>query len=523
MIDLSNIGKAEDLIERSQALQDRLSARLNLQQWIDQKPVEVKQNVVYRLALMVSLADSSAERKLVQTSEIKLKDHIHQTTFSRHDWTALWSALLKLRWNHETPDWSVNGVRSRIINWEIYRGIELLEKTEALDHLLSIQPGPGGSGSQGDIPVLNLLIGNYEGGIDARLDLNSKSVTNTQILIAGTTGSGKSNLLALLVHELRECSAETRHPVSFLLFDYKGEFADPANAHWLPFLVVDHTCIVRPVEEPLPFTPFKDFTGKKQGEINLYASEIASALLAIDRANISAKMNDRLTNAVIGAYNKTQGAPIHFDLILEAYCAEQEKDTVDSVRAVLNSLIRANLFAREDRLNLITNSLIVKMDDFPKDGPIAKAIVYFIISKLNALYEKLPKQASSKDVVELRHFTVIDEAHYMLDFDNRPLRELIAVGRNKGLSIILATQNMASFKSDHMDFFANAQYPLIMKQQSIDDKTIKDLFGVAGQELQEIREAIAGLGKGELIIKDSNAIVLGIGKKYKRIKVRHLI
>jgi len=38
-----------------------------------------------------------------------------------------------------------------------------------------------------------------------------------------------------------------------------------------------------------------------------------------------------------------------------------------------------------------------------------------------------------------------------------------------------------------------------------------------------IREAIAGLGKGELIIKDSNAIVLGIGKKYKKIKVRHLI
>jgi len=168
MIDLSNIGKAEDLIERSQALQDRLTSRLNLHQWVDQKPVEVKQNVVYRLALMVSLADSSVERKLAQTAEIKLKDHIHQTTFSRHDWTALWSALLKLRWNHETPDWSVNGVRSRIINWEIYRGIELLEKPEALDHLLSIQPGSGGSGSHGDIPVLNLLIGNYEGNIDAQ-------------------------------------------------------------------------------------------------------------------------------------------------------------------------------------------------------------------------------------------------------------------------------------------------------------------------------------------------------------------
>ena len=89
----------------------------------------------------------------------------------------------------------------------------------------------------------------------------------------------------------------------------------------------------------------------------------------------------------------------------------------------------------------------------------------------------------------------------MLDFDNRPLRNLIAVGRNKGLSIILATQNMSSFKSKGFDFYANAQYPLIMKQQTIDDKVIKDLFGVSGQELQDIRTAIAGLQKGELIIK----------------------
>ena len=91
------------------------------------------------------------------------------------------------------------------------------------------------------------------------------------------------------------------------------------------------------------------------------------------------------------------------------------------------------------------------MDGFPKEGPIAKAIVYFIISKLNTIYEKLPKQKTSDECVELRHFTIIDEAHYMLDFDNKPLRDLIAVGRNKGLSIILATQNMDSFKSKHFD------------------------------------------------------------------------
>jgi len=62
-----------------------------------------------------------------------------------------------------------------------------------------------------------------------------------------------------------------------------------------------------------------------------------------------------------------------------------------------------------------------------------------------------------------------------------------------------------------------------MKQQSINDSVIKDLFGVSGKDYNEIKEAISDLQKGELIIKNPTAITLGLGKKYKKIKVSHLI
>ena len=288
---------------------------------------------------------------------------------------------------------------------------------------------------------------------------------------------------------------ETAYPVNFLLFDYKGEFSDSANNHWLTLFDVDRSCILNPIERPLPFTPFKDFTGKTLNEINLYSSEMATALCALEKANISANMSNRLSEAIVDAYKKTNGAPISFELMLKMYQEKmQNADKDDSVTSVLKLLVRSNLFEKEDKVQLTDECFIIKMDAFPKDGPIAKAIVYFVVAKLNLIY-----------------------------FDNRPLRNLIAVGRNKGLSIILATQNMESFKSKHFDFYANAQYPLIMKQQTISDPVIKDLFGVSGKELQEIRSAIAGLQKGELIIKDQNAFLLDIGKKYKKIKVSHLI
>lgn len=213
-------------------------------------------------------------------------------------------------------------------------------------------------------------------------------------------------------------------------------------------------------------------------------------------------------------------------MVMEEYTAllpENKQDEKDSVSSVLNQLVKNNIFADEDRVDLLHDCYIINLGGFEKDGIMAKAIVYFVISKLNNIYEKLPKQAMNDERVELRHFTIIDEAHYMLGFENKPLQNLIAVGRNKGMSIILATQNMESFKSKYFDFYANAQYPLIMKQQQQNDSVLKDLFGVSGSLLQELKQSITGLQKGELITRDSANMALGIGKPWQKIKVTHLI
>lgn len=529
VINLQNIRQAEGINDLLQESKTRLEQRLNLAKHSPhQKPVSISNTKVMRMCLLAGLS-SKEPRDLADVEQMALSrngSRIFETLFTLHNLGTVYSALLKLRYHKLGVDWENAVLNSKIINAEILRGSKLLQQPNGLDEWLLNTTVHGSSLRAGEIPILDLAIGSYEDDIPASLNLNGKDISNTQILIAGTTGSGKSNLLAVLINEIRSLSVDSTYPVSFLLFDYKGEFSDPANNTWLGLFEVNRTAILDPIKAPLPFSPFKDFTGRTQNEINLYSTELANALCAIDNARISANMSNRLSEAIINAYKRSQNLPITFELILNEYTTlqpDKEKDKDDSIKSVFKQLIRNNLFTPDDRIDLIKDSYIIKMDSFPKDGPVAKAIVYFIVSKLNSIYERLPKQAIDENGVELRHFTIIDEAHYMLGFDNKPLRDLIAVGRNKGLSIILATQNMDSYKSDHFDFYANAQYPLIMKQQSINDGVIKDLFGVAGKELQEIREAISGLQKGELIIKDTNAIQLGLGKKFKKIRVRHLI
>jgi len=527
-INFQGIREADGLKEILSDIRISIEQRINLIKYNQQKPVILNGNKIMRICLLAGLSCAD-ERSMDEVEAVllsKTSNRIFDSFFTTHNLSNIYSALFKLRYSRLSVDWDNLNTKSKIFNAEMLRGRALLLNDNVLDEWLLNTNTISGATKGGRIPFLNLNIGMYEDSIAAVLNLNGRDITNTQILVAGTTGSGKSNLLAVLLNQIRTLSIESRFPVNFLLFDYKGEFSDPANNAWLSLFEVDRTSILDPIVSPLPFNPFKDFTGKSQNEINLYSTELATAICSIDNARMSANMGNRLSEAIINAYKKTLNRAVSFDLILKEYTdlqTDRDRDKDDSIKSVLKQLIRTNLFAKDDSVDLIKESFIVKMDGFPKDGPIAKAIVYFIVSKLNTIYEKLPKQAIDDDCVELRHFSIIDEAHYMLGFDNKPLRDLIAVGRNKGLSIILATQNMDSYKSEYFDFYANAQYPLIMKQQSINDGVIRDLFGVSGNEFQEIKQAIAGLQKGELIIKNPTAMALGIGKKYKKIKVSHLI
>lgn len=525
-ISFIRVTQPDGIIDELCAVKEKIEQRVNLSRTVGkEKRINLPTNKIMRICFIAGLSVSEERKESDYANIVLSKTSIKITPafFTLHNLSTLYSALLKMRYQHLNVDWTHVPTLSRIVAAEMLRGRDYLLEDANLDSFL-FAVGMRAA-SLHDIPSLNLLIGNYgDAEMEATLDINSRAITNSQILIAGATGSGKTNLLAVLMEQMRARSSESRYPVNFLLFDYKGEFSDIQNNGWLAHFDIDRSAILDPIEQPLPFTPFRDFTGRSITEINNYATQMASALGALDRVSASATMSNRLTEAIVDAYKDTHGAPIHFEMMLEKYRAKMkdpEKD--DTVSSVLRQLVRARIFDTEDRVSLIDDCFIVKMDGYPKDGPVAKAIVYFLVSKLGDIYLKLEKQAVNEDYVQIRHFTIIDEAHYMLDFDNAPLRELIAVGRNKGLSIILATQNMSSFKSRYFDFYANAQYPLIMKQQTIDNQVIKDLFGVSGQELNDIRTAIAGLQKGELIIKDQTAYALGMGSKYKKINVTHLI
>ena len=524
---LDGLYQVEGINDQLADVKAKIEERINLNRYTNNiRPVVLPMTTVMRTCALVGL--SGAEKrdiKEIQSMTLSLdRAHYPASMFAKPMVKKAFQTLIKMRYHETEADLNSPAVITRIITYEMLRGRDVLMKEGAIEDWLYYTPKSGTNGGSLDIPRLELVIGKYENGNDAIIDMNSRNISNTQIIIAGATGSGKTNLLALLISQMRKLSSDSMHPVNFLLFDYKGEFSDPANASWLELFDTDSAAILNPMERPLPFTPFKDFTGKTINEVNMYATTMSHALCAISQAKISANMDDRLTQAIIEAYKKNEFRPITFEFILQNYRELlEDSNKVDSVVSSLNQIVRSNLFSDHDEIDLIKDCYIINLNEYPKEGTPAKAIVYFVISKLNNIYEMLDKQAVNDECVELRHFTVIDEAHYMLDFENLPLQNLVQVGRNKGMSIILATQAMSDYKTKYFNFFTNAQYPMLMKQQSQNDAIIKDLFGVTGNELNELKSEISRLEKGEVIMKDNESALLGIGKKYKKIKLTRVI
>ncbi|MDE5976362.1 MAG: DUF87 domain-containing protein, partial [Muribaculaceae bacterium] len=299
-------------------LKEKIEAFINLTRAAgNERRYTLPNNKLMRICLLTGLSiPGKRDAESVERIKLQQGNRFVPSFFTHQELSPLYSALIKMRYHDTGLDLTNNRVLSRIIGAEMQRGRDSLLSDNNLENYLFAQGGK--TGFSKDIPLLNLHIGNYgDADMEATLDINSRTITNAQIIIAGATGSGKTNLLAVLMQQIRALSSETAYPVNFLLFDYKGEFSDVQNNHWLAHFDVDRSCILDPIVEPLPFTPFKDFSGRPINEINLYSTEMASALASIDRLSPSSNMSNRLSEAIVECYKKTTGKPITFSAMLE--------------------------------------------------------------------------------------------------------------------------------------------------------------------------------------------------------------
>lgn len=345
------------------------------------------------------------------------------------------------------------------------------------------------SGSGVRFAVGRLL--NSVGEASAEFWPSNTNLNQMNIGVVGDLGTGKTQLLKMLMYQLRTFAAERQHsPVSMLVFDYKRDFQDAG------FLDAVGGLVLAPRGIPLNIFSLPGAYSKFD------AYQRANAFLDILSkiySGIGPVQRERLVNVILELFESNGGAPPTMAAVLDSY--REEAGKADAVTGVLNTFVLGEVFNDDPDTavsfeQLISDKvLVVALSDLKADTNAKNALVVLF---LNQYYEymltlrKWPVEGDSPSLRRLNSFLLVDEAFNIMKYEFPVLMDLMLQGREFGVGTILASQYLSHFKNGESNYGEPLLTWFIHKVPRVTTKELASLgIPFAGENNAT---AISGLG-----------------------------
>jgi hypothetical protein len=270
---------------------------------------------------------------------------------------------------------------------------------------------------------------------------------SANVRIAGQQGMGKSQALIGLLHDM----VAEAPGIGFILLDYKGDLS--SGPDFEPFRTLSGAKVIRPPNAPVPMNPF-DLPASV--DRRLAADRFVSTLGTFIR--MGPVQEGHVRHALTEAYDQSHQAGRLGPSLREARDAVRSEYRLnggkdDSVTAALDRLVESPIFShRTDDFRLedvFSQRWIV---DLAGLGELKPWVAFILIHCLREVADAIGDAPfdSAKKTRALRGIVAIDEAHHYLPRGTKtqPLKELVRVGRSKGIPIFLSSQSLNDFQAD---------------------------------------------------------------------------
>ncbi|MBF0477115.1 MAG: ATP-binding protein [Deltaproteobacteria bacterium] len=318
-----------------------------------------------------------------------------------------------------------------------------------------------------------------------------RSLPNAHMLIVGTSGSGKTQVLKAIIAGIID------RGVTPLIFDFNDDYVgqDFIDRHGIQ--------VVNPLDG-LPLNPLVLTPDRTDGTVLVMSSifELAGILRKVydlgdqQEANLRTAMEACYRNH--GLTRDTRQAPTGVSPGFNEI--EAQIRLLPGHLPLLNRLspiFSLNLFrdARDDQdfAEFITRPTVIRLAPLPTEE-VKLAVGEFVLLRL---YNYL---VTGNHHPSVRYAVVIDEAHKMSLSD--AVSKLFREGRKYGLGVILSSQKAQDF---HSDVHANAATCLFLKNNELSDRNYiaKTLVGTK-KDSKEISESLAMQNAFEAIFRNDD-------------------
>ncbi len=302
--------------------------------------------------------------------------------------------------------------------------------------------------------------------IDKPFYWNTEKEKNSHMVVLGTSGSGKTETLKSIIHEIN------LNKVPSMIIDFHNEFGDLAKN-----VLNLREISINPLE----------ISGESRPENVVYEiSDIIKKIFQLGEIQ-EAILRHAIRQSYLdyGIDLKKKGPfsdyPNFADVEANIYRQEDSKNktSIGSLISRIEPLFELDVFKSGTNISfkeILEETTVVELMDFPTET-VKSTIAEFFLSKLSYYLYSLEK------IKKLRLFCIIDEAHRLM-YENSPLNRLLRESRKYGIGVILASQRPSDFNetvlanvggvlSFQCSFDKDAKF--IGRQLNIEPRKIKNL------------------------------------------------
>ncbi len=336
---------------------------------------------------------------------------------------------------------------------------------------------------------IELYLGNELNGDPIKIKINDETeYTSRHFGIAGTTGSGKTQLVFDIIYQI---SKQTNYELNFTFFDFKGTDSKEKLDSFLTatksnFLDIKH-------QSGFPFSPLKNYDLSNQNYIESFASDLRTFFKDIRQVQSAS-----LVREIKDYYFDNNSSPSLEDL-LESIL-EKNKGKFDTTTSVIQQLINSGIYDESKSYSIFNQSTYISMP-----SEVTKEIKQFVtFNLLKFMYDSIKKSGDTtvtNNIKALKHIIIIDEAQNFLQHKNaRPVIEsMLRELRSMGIIIILIAQETQDFIYKDFNFMSQIQFPICA---NVKDKSAKRIIPFLGSVNSEVKlnAQLAKLEGGKALI-----------------------